>query len=182
MLFFFAGLDYMASWSVSSRKKNGDRYILVCSKKRSSVFSASKVSFSSSPLLSSASDSSTPIGLAWKVVEALGAAKLVKPLGVAAAAKPPPTPEKPLPMAPNPVGPAVDLKLVVPEVVGLKTDELDVAPSVPKGDFSDPAKAAMLEVANEEVEVVSSFPARFFPMEAKGEEVQVLANALEANA
>lgn len=162
---------------------DGKEYILVCSKKRSSVFSASKVAFSSSPLLlSSASDSSAPIGLDWKVVGTFGAAKLVKPPDFAVEANPPPTPEKPLPRAPNPDDPAVDPKLDVPEGVGLKTDELVVAPSVPNGDFSEPAKAAMLEAANADVEAFVSFPARGFPREANGEEAEVLVNALAAKA
>lgn len=104
------------------------------------------------------------------------------PPGLAAAANPPPTPENPLPRAPNPEVPVADPKLDVAEVAGLKTDELVDAPSAPNGDFSEPAKAAMLEAANAEVEAFSYFPAAGFPSEANGEDAEVFANALAAKA
>lgn len=114
-------------------------YVLVRSKKRPSVFSATNVSVSSSslPLSSSSSDSSAPRGLAFvpSVAGAFGDAKLVRPPGFVAPRNPLPTPENPLPRTPKPELPAGGPKLDKP-VVGLKTDEAD-APRAANGELAD---------------------------------------------
>ena len=85
----------------------------------------------------------------------MGDAKLLRPLGLAAAAKPPPTPENPLPRAPNPEVPEADAKPLVLDVADWKTEVVDV-PRTPNGELSEPAKAARLDDANADVEGVLS--------------------------
>lgn len=140
---------------------------------------------SSSPLsLSSPSESSAPKALALvppKVAGALLDAKLVKPPGLAAAAKPPPTPENPLPMEPNPEVVEGEAKPLVPLVAGLKTEGVE-APSEPNGEFSEPANAARLEEANAEVDAGLSAESLLDPREANGEAPAAFPNALAANA
>lgn len=114
----------------------------------------------------------------------MGDAKLLRPPVLPGTENPPPTPAKPLPRDPNPEPPEADAKadVVVPEV--LKTEGVD-APRAPKGDFSEPAKAAREEDAKAEVEavwsiVVESSDVLEVRSEAKGEEAEVFANALAA--
>lgn len=136
------------------------------------VFSGSS-DFSADPALSaSVSLVSLGSGVSSSLrVTAVLDAKLVRPPGLAAAEKPPPTPENPLPREPKPVG-----------VADLKTDGVE-APRVPNGDFSDPANPARLDDANAEAEVFSedsSVDAAFFPNEVNGESPTAFANALPA--
>lgn len=187
------------------RQTNGERRnILSRSKNRSSVLSCSNspgpVSASSS---SSFSSSSAPNGLAWLVLfnelGPPGEAKLVRPpVLVVADPNPPPNPANPEPAAANPEGavvangegPAAAANPVLGfsgSVVGdfLKTDVVEL-PMEPKGDCSEPAKAAMLDDAKAELEVTldffeasSSLAAGLAdPSEPKGETAEVFVNAL----
>lgn len=119
-----------------------------------------------------------------------GDAKLVRPPGLPAAAKPP----KPDPSAPNPEAPA-EAKGEGPSAAAnpvaagfspvvsagfLKTDVVE-EPMAPKGDCSEPAKAARLEDANAE-EVVTFFLEGSSSLDVgrapNGETAEVLENAL----
>lgn len=110
----------------------------------------------------------------FNTLEPPGEAKLVSPpLGLVAAPKPPPLkPENPEPIVPKPEGaalakgegPAAAAKpvfgLSVSFVSGssffLKTDVFE-PPREPKGDCSDPEKAAKLDEAKAELEVTWDF-------------------------
>ena len=187
LFLLLTSLDYHAV-SVDDHEKGdsgfGRESELVCSKKRSSVLSASNVVVSSPSSLSlpSSPDSSAPIGFAGlglgsppMVAGALGDAKLVKPPDLAAAAKPPPTPAKPLFREPKP-DVDVEPKLDMPEP-DLNTDGFE-EPREPKGEFSEPAKELRAEEAKVEIDAgfleVEVEP----PSVANGEEAAALANAL----
>ncbi len=109
------------------------------------------------------------------VAGALGDAKLAKPPDLAAAAKPPPTPAKPLFREPKP---EVDVE-PKPDMPGpdLNTDGFE-EPREPKGEFSEPAKELRAEEAKADVDAgfleVEVEP----PSVANGEEAAALANAL----
>lgn len=132
------------------------------------------VSSSPSPSSSSFSDSSAPNGLdlvSPNVEETFGEAKLVFP---AADANPPPIP-------PNPVV----LGAAAKGLADLNTDDVD-APSVPKGDFSEPANPPSADPANAELDAglsvvpgVSVDEGGFTPASlANGESAAALAKAL----
>lgn len=137
----------------------------------------------------------------FSALEPPGDAKLVSPpLGLVAAPNPPPKLENPEPIAPKPEGaalakgegPAAAAKPVLglsdSFVSGssfLKTDEFE-PPREPKGDFSDPEKAAKLDEAKAELEVTwdffessASWVAGFEdPNAPKGDTAEVFANPL----
>lgn len=122
-----------------------------------------------------------------------GEAKLVRPVLGCEDPKPPLNAENPEPKAEKPEGPAapanpVAAGLAASVVSGdLKTDVV-VLPSEPKGDCSEPEKAARLDEAKADEDVVaagfdsSAFFAAEAPSDPKGETVEVLANALVTGA
>lgn len=149
------------------------------------------------------SSSAAPNALAWLVLfnalEPPGEAKLVSPpLGLAAAPNPPLKPENPDPIAANPEGAALvkgeGPAAAANPVLGLsdslvsgssflKTDAFE-SPREPKGDCSDPEKAAKLDEVKAEFEVTwdffeasASWVAGFEdPNAPKGETEEVFAN------
>lgn len=128
-----------------------------------------------------------------KALGADGEAKLVIPALGCVAPKPPLNPENPDPRAEKPEEPAAAANPVAAgfpaSVVSgdLKTDVVEL-PNEPKGDFSEPEKAARLDEAKADEDVVaagfvsSSFFAWEAPSDPKGETVEVLANALVTGA
>lgn len=114
----------------------------------------------------------------------------MRPAAVPADPKPPLNPEKPEPRVANPEDPAPDAKPVAGDFAGsveagdLNTDEPEL-PNEPKGDFSEPAKAARLDAAKADEEVAAAgFAGSPFesdpPSEPNGETVEVFANPLAA--
>ena len=204
---FLLPRQFQLSHVSTLRQTKGERRnILSRSKNRSSVLSCSNSPGPVSPSSSfsfSSSSSSAPNGLAWLVLfnrlDPPGEAKLVRPpVLVAADPNPPPNPANPEPAVANPEGavvangegPAAAANPVLGfsgSVVGdfLKMEVVEL-PMAPKGEVSEPAKAAMLDEAKAELEVTldlfessSSLAAGLADSrEPKGETAEVFANAL----